>query len=76
MQHLTERCGEVVLCEAGTQADLTQHINRASFPIDTELFSGRCRVYVEGLPGAADLHGQAAHTQTIQQANTHCCLRC
>lgn len=57
-----------MLCEAGTQADLTQHINRSSFPVNTELFCGRCLVYVEGLSQAPGLfRDKQRHTHIILQ---------
>ena len=35
MQHLTEGSEDLVLCEAGSQVNLTQHINRSSFQVES-----------------------------------------
>ena len=63
-----------MLCDAHTQASLTHHINHSSFPVESELFTGHCRVYVEGLPESPDalFSGRQRHTHVILQV---CCVQ-
>ena len=71
MQHLRQGGGDLVLSSgsAAGQADLSQHINGGSFPVRQGAFSGQCRVFVQGLPGApaALFAGKHRRTHVILQ---------